>query len=175
MSYYERRLPHWQPDGAALFVTWRLAGSLPGAGAFLGRKFGDFDRELDVAATGPRWLLDDRVAQCVLDALFYGESELGLYRLAAWVLMMNHVHVLIYPETKLARITKAIKNYSARQANVILGRTGQPFWQDESYDHWVRGRREFEQIVRYIERNPVTVGLVEKPEDWRWSSAFVKS
>ncbi len=86
--------------------------------------------------------------------------------------MVNHVHVLIEPEAKLARITKAIKNYSARQANIILGRTGQPFWQDESYDHWVRSREEFEKIVRYIEHNPVAAGIVEKADDWRWSSAF---
>ena len=86
--------------------------------------------------------------------------------------MANHVHILIYPETKLSRITKSIKNFSARQANVILGRTGQPFWLDESYDHWVRGPVELEKIVLYIEGNPVAAGLVERVEDWRWSSAF---
>jgi len=92
------------------------------------------DRELDRAATGPRWLDDERVAQCVVDALRYGEHELHLYRLRAWVLMRNHVHILIYPEADVSRITKAVKNFSARCANKILGRTGQ-FWQDESYDH----------------------------------------
>jgi putative transposase len=127
---------------------------------------------LDLAAAGPRWLLDERVAQCVADALVYGERQLDLYRLQAWVLMVNHVHILIHPEAKLPRITKAIKNYSARQANAILGRTGQPFWQDESYDHWVRTREEFEKIVRYIERNPVAAGLAESVDAWRWSSAF---
>jgi type I restriction enzyme R subunit len=86
--------------------------------------------------------------------------------------MANHVHILIYPEVKLSRITKSIKNFSARQANVILERTGQPFWLDESYDHWVRGPEELEKIVLYIEENPVAAGLVEKVEDWRWSSAF---
>jgi type I restriction enzyme R subunit len=48
----------------------------------------------------------------------------------------------------------------------------QPFWQDESYDHWVRGPEELEKIVSYIEENPVAAGLVERVEDWRWSSAF---
>lgn len=46
------------------------------------------------------------------------------------------------------------------------------FWQDESYDHWVRSGEEFERIVRYIEANPVRAGLLERVEDWRWSSAF---
>ena len=86
--------------------------------------------------------------------------------------MVNHVHILIYPESPLPKITKSIKNYSARQANLILGRTGLPFWQDESYDHWVRGPEELTKIVRYIEGNPVAAGLVNRGEDWRWSSAF---
>jgi hypothetical protein len=77
------------------------------------------------------------VAQVVADALCYGERQLGLYQLRAWVPMVNHVHISIYPEARLSRIAKAIENYSARQANAILGRTGLPFWQDESYDHWV--------------------------------------
>jgi REP element-mobilizing transposase RayT len=132
------------------------------------------DRELAKAATDPRWLLDERVAQCVSKALLYGEKELHLYELRAWALMANHVHILIYPEATLSKITKSIKNFSARQANFILGLTGQPFWQDESYDHWVRGPEELEKVVRYIEENPVAAGLVERVEDWRWSSAFEK-
>jgi REP element-mobilizing transposase RayT len=79
------------------------------------------------------------VWRCVADTLHYGEQPLGLYDLRAWGLMVNHVHILIDPRAELSRITTAVKNFSARQANAILGRTGQPFWQDESYDHWVRG------------------------------------
>jgi type I restriction enzyme R subunit/putative DNA methylase len=177
MSYTERHLPHWQAEGAALFITWRLHGSLPRVPAPIeyqsaGTSFALIDRELDKAATGPRYLLDERVAQCVADALKYGEGKLHLYELRAWVLMANHVHILIYPEAELPKITRSIKNFSARQANTLLGLTGQPFWQDESYDHWVRGPEELERVVRYIEENPVSAGLVERVEDWRWSSAF---
>jgi putative transposase len=137
-----------------------------------GKQFLVSDRELDKAATGPLWLKDERVAQCVVDALKYGEKQLGLYELEAWVLMINHVHILISPKTELRRITRSIKNFSARQANAVLGRTGQPFWQVESYDRWVRGPKAMGRIVHYIEENPVTAGLVERADDWRWSSAF---
>ncbi|MDP8981644.1 MAG: transposase [Acidobacteriota bacterium] len=127
---------------------------------------------MDLATAGPLWLKDERVAHCVVDAFRYGERELSLYELQAWVLIANHVHILIYPKANLSRITKSIKNFSARRANAILGRTGHPFWQDESYDHWVRGADEEVTIVRYIEDNPVVAGLVGSSEDWRWSSAF---
>ena len=176
VPYYERRLPHWQPDGAALFVTWRLHGSLPQSFHSFqdqpaGRAFVAMDRELDRAFHGPCWLKDDRVAHCVIDTFRYGEKQLGLYEARSWVLMSNHVHILLYPKTELAKITKTIKGFSARQANAILDRRGQPFWQNESYDHWVRDRVELEKVVRYIEGNPVSAGLVNRPDDWPWSSA----
>lgn len=176
-EYYQRRLPHWQPEGADVFVTWRLHGTLPHEhGLFIGPSAGHvfvaMDRELGRAATGPRWLEGERIAQCVVDALKYGERELKLYDLHTWVVMANHVHVLIHPHAELARITKAVKNFSARRANEILGRTGEPFWHAESYDHWVRNEQEFNKVIGYIESNPVAAGLVEKPEDWPWSSAF---
>jgi putative transposase len=165
------------PEGAALFVIWRLYGSVPRNVKMLvnqtaGKAFVVADRELDKATAGPRWLQDERVAQCVVDALRYGEKQLGSDGLHAWVLMVNHVHILIDPKVELQRITESTKNFSARQANAILGRTGQPFWKEESYDRWARGPKEMGKIVHYIEQNPVTAGLVERAQDWRWSSAF---
>jgi REP element-mobilizing transposase RayT len=94
-----------------------------------------------------------------------------LYRLAAFVVMSNHVHVLLEPIAPVARITQWIKGTTAREANQLLGRVGGPFWQHESYDHWVRNEKEFQQIVRYIELNPVAAGLVDRIENWPWSSA----
>jgi len=186
LTYYQRHLPHWQPEGAALFITWHLHGSLPRSVQnslaerparrpvlpSSGKAFVAMDRELDRAAAGPRWLEDERIAQSVADALRFGEWQLHLYKLRAWVLMVNHVHILIHPQATLARITKAVKNFSAQQANALLGRAGRPFWQHESYDHWVRSPKELEKIVRYIEENPLKAGLVGRVEDWRWSSAF---
>jgi hypothetical protein len=49
-----------------------------------------------------------------------------------------------------------------------LGRRGKPFWQDETFDHWVRNEREYGKIRFYIEYNPVAAGLVKRPEEWRW-------
>lgn len=85
--------------------------------------------------------------------------------------MPNHVHLLVHPIKPVSQITQAIKSTSARTANELLGRAGHPFWQIESYDHWVRNRDERHRIIRYIERNPVKAGLVDRVEDWPWSSA----
>ena len=177
MDYYERRLPHWHSDQAAIFVTWRLHGSLPRSPRPTvelpaGKAFVTIDRELAKAETGPSWLKDERVAPCVVETLQFGERTLRLYSLQAWVLMANHVHILIEPNAALSRITKSIKTFSAKRANEILGRTGEPFWQDESYDRWVRDRQEFGKIVQCIEFNPVAAGLAQRPEDWTWSSAY---
>jgi putative DNA methylase len=67
---------------------------------------------------------------------------------------------------------KSLKGFTARQANRMLARTGTPFWQKESYDHWVRDEAEWHRIARYIENNPVKAGLVSTPDAYRWSSAF---
>src|SRR5471030_1612743 len=60
---------------------------------------------------------------------------------------------------------------TSRVANRILGRAGTPFWQDESFDHWVRSAEELQDLIAYVENNPVKAGLVETAEEWEWSSA----
>src|ERR1700722_1496893 len=178
MTFYQRHMPHWQPPGQDVFLTWRLHNSLPENYhppknlETNGKVFVAYDRILDRAQTGPCWLKDPRIEQSVLDALDVAQQN-DLLTLRCYVLMTNHVHVLIAPQAPLAKITHQIKGSTARAANLVLGRTGLRFWQDESYDHWVRDPAEFERIRRYIERNPVVAGLAKKAEHWPWSSASV--
>jgi REP element-mobilizing transposase RayT len=107
----------------------------------------------------------------VTDLILKGEKELGYFTLHAFVVMPNHVHLLLTPKVALPRIMNGLKGATAWAANSILNRRGQPFWQDESFDHWVRTEKEFGSIFRYVERNPVSAGLVRQPEEWVWSSA----
>jgi len=67
-----------------------------------------------------------------------------------------------------------LKGTTAREANRLLSRTGEPFWQCESYDHWVRNDVECARIVRYIENNPVKAALTGLAEEFPWSSASEK-
>ena len=177
MYDYKRHLPHWQPDNRPVFLTWRLHGSWPRDVLSVqrdgspGEQFVRFDRELDQAKLGPTWLTQPEIARLVIEAFQYGDVTLKRYTLAEFVIMPNDVHLLLWPQVSLAKITQQIKGYTARRANLILGRKRQPFWQDESYDHWVRDRGEMFRIARYIVHNPARAGLVKRPEDWPWSGA----
>lgn len=134
------------------------------------RMFLKVDRMLDRAELGPVWLKQPEIAGLLEHALLIRYAE--MYSLWAYAIMANHIHVLLKPkgDTTLSSIMQRLKGYTAREANRILRRTGQSFWQDESFDHWVRNRTEFRRIVAYIEDNPVKAGLVKMAEEWRWSS-----
>jgi REP element-mobilizing transposase RayT len=208
-TFYRRNLPHWHPPGAAIFVTWRLKGSLPTSAVKRLREthgllkqeaerrglsieelnlrinkklFAMLDEFLDRAEYGPTWLREPAIANMIQDALL--NTYAHLYKLWAYVIMPNHVHVLVKPKlaipaadamtdgsVSLSDITKRLKGYAAREANKLLGLTGQSFWQAESFDHWPRDEYEFYRIIAYIENNPVKAGLVILAEDWPWSSA----
>jgi REP element-mobilizing transposase RayT len=178
VSFHRRRLPHWQPEGRPLFLTWHLYGSLPRnrfppPGAIsAGKAFVWMDRFLDQAQFGPLWLRRDDLAELVVNSLEYAAHSLDFYGLDAFVVMANHIHVLVSPRVPVPRLLQSVKGYTAREANRVLGRTGEPFWQSESYDHWVRDEAEFERVRAYVEHNPVRAGVVARAEEFRWSSAY---
>ena len=177
MTLYRGRLPHVYETKQPVFLTWRLHGSLPASRHFpggslsSGQAFAVLDRLLDEACSGPVYLRQPALAELVVDAIHYNGQVLGQYTLHAFVVMPNHVHVLITPRVPLPTLTKSLKGITAKQANAILGRTGAPFWQKESYDRDVRDEREFERIRFYIERNPLRAGLAQEASQYRWSSA----
>ena len=174
IDYYSRRLPHWFPENEWLFITFRLHGSLPihscHSDVTAGEDFVRWDRRLDAATVGPTWLKDARVAQIVLDIIMEAQTR-AMCEVGAFVVLSNHVHLLLRPLVPVARIMQSIKGVSALRANKILGRTGEQFWQHESYDRWVRSGQEHRRVRHYIENNPVKAGLVECGDDWAWSSA----
>ena len=178
---HHRRLPHIYPEGKPLFITWHLHGSLPHSSypppgkLNAGQPFDWIDRHLDAARSGPLYLKQEPIAQLVIASIRYNAEQLQHYELHAFVVMANHVHLLVLPRVNPSRFLQSVKGYTAREANRLLGRTGQPFWQAESYDHWVRDDRESDRIRAYIENNPVRAGLVANAEDYLWSSAGRKA
>jgi putative transposase len=177
VTFYERRLPHIYNADQPIFLTWRLHASLPTHRVFpaealtSGQAFAAMDRLLDEARSGAFYLRQPAVADMVVDAVYYNAKTLGQYGLHAFVVMPNHVHLLVTPAVALPRLTKSLKGITAKRANVMLGSTGTSFWREESYDRLVRNEREFERIRNYIEANPVRAGLVMQASEYRWSSA----
>ena len=165
-----RRLPHLHVIGQPLFVTFRLYDSLPANRLFpassvtSGQAFVSMDRLLDQARCGPTFLRQPAIAQLVLASVEYGAAA-EHYQLHSWVIMPNHVHLLLTPQVSVAKLIGSLKAATGKRANLLLQRTGQPFWQDESYDRLVRNGDEFRRIQRYIENNPVTACLAVRPEE----------
>ena len=106
------------------------------------------------------------------------------YDVYAFVVMPSHFHwvfraraewvqELTGKQTPRERIMKGVKSYSASRCN-IARKVSETFWQPESYDHWIRNEQEFFRIINYIEKNPVVAGFVSKPEDWLYSSAYIR-
>ncbi len=135
-------------------------------------------------------LADERQAQIVQDAFLHFAGE--RYTLLAFVVMPSHHHWLFLPDERWAVeavqrsirsdgqrrtareiISHSIQSYTATMCNRARGAAG-PYWQTETFDHWARDEAEMFRIIDYIERNPVKAGLVERPEDWHWSSARIR-
>ena len=97
-------------------------------------------------------------------------------KLLGYVLMPDHVHVVIYPPDglELGRIIGEMKSRSARA--IFLGHpssnpeTKKAFWQKRCYDHNCRTPETAREKINYCHINPVRRGLVAEPGDWRWSS-----
>jgi putative transposase len=179
-GWYSRGyLPHFDHPGLVQGITFRLWDSLP---AHVVASLVEDLQETDDSAKRARveaylnaghgacYLRDPRIAHLVEDALLYFDGE--RYRLIAWGIMPNHVHILIemiegYP---LHRIMHSWKSYTAKKVNQILGRIGR-FWFPEYFDRYIRDECHLASAIHYIHENPVKAGLVEKPEDWPFSSA----
>jgi REP element-mobilizing transposase RayT len=168
-------LPHFDHPGLIQAITFRLADSIPSV--LLEAWHGSIDREhrkradefLD-SGHGNCAMRDPRIARIARDTLFHFDGS--RYRLLAWVIMPNHIHVLI--ETiaghPLDRVVHSWKSYIAKEANKVLGRTG-AFWSSDYFDRYIRDADHFEQAVAYIHENPVKAGLVSRSTDWPWGSA----
>ena len=157
-----------------MFVTFRLHGRLPASRVFPparlthGQAFVAMDRLLDHPKGGPVFLRQPEIAEMVIGALFDGECRFARYELHAFVVMSNHVHLLVTSHVPASTWLGSLKGFTGHEAIRMLNQHGKPFWQDESYDHLIRNDEEFARVQSYIEWNPVKAGLVALPEEFSW-------
>jgi putative DNA methylase len=177
-NWYSRGyLPHFDAPGLIQGVTFRLYDSLPAKVVEAIQTEAQDDAVIRAkiekylnAGHGECYLRDKRIATITEGALHYFDGK--RYRLFAWVIMPNHVHVLIeiFDSFPLDKIVHSWKSYTAIEANKLLNRSGK-FWYREYFDRYIRTREHFSNAVGYIHENPVKAGLVETSEDWQFSRA----
>jgi putative DNA methylase len=176
-------LPHFEGGEIPQFITFRLKDSLPQEVLERWRselRLSDeaaLRRRIEVyldQGHGSAFLKERGVASLVENALLYFDGE--RYRLTSWVIMPNHVHFLATPRLShtLSAIMHSIKSYTAKEANKLLQRRGS-FWQEEYFDRYVRDPEHYEQVINYIEANPVKARLCRTPQEWQFSSARLRN
>lgn len=139
LEVYQRRLPHWRLSGSVYFVTWRLHPDQP--------------------------MLKPNERDLVKSALFHFDGN--RYELLAWVVMHNHVHVIVRPleNYRLQDILRSWKSYSANILQRKFGRRNR-IWQDEYFDRIIRDEAEFLEKAQYILNNPFKTW--PDMEEYRW-------
>ena len=183
-------VPHWTCDNATYHVSFRLADAVPKSQTqqWLRERQSILDnamrmrrdltpqeekkvrylyserieRYLD-AGHGECHLANPKAAETVANALRFFEGK--RYRLHAWCVMPNHVHVIVEPFEKesLSSIIHSWKSYTANECNKLLGLRGQ-FWQKDAYNHIIRTEKEYGFQIQYVWNNPEKAKL----NNWRW-------
>jgi len=178
----QNRLPHWNQDQAAYFVTFRLHDSVPevlmdtwrtqrdqwceeqtwpwsvNTEAEYHKRFSStIDRYLD-AGHGSCLLREPANAGIVAGAFHHYDQH--RYLLHAWVIMPNHVHALVSPGERdsLNRIVAGWKRFTGTRINARTGARG-AFWQKDYFDRLIRDWDRFMNVARYIRRNPIKAKL----------------
>jgi type I restriction enzyme R subunit/putative DNA methylase len=180
-------LPHRDEVGLLQSITFRLADSLPQEKlrsleqslATLPQSSRDLEQRKQIeawldAGIGCCALRHPAVAATVEAALLHHDGE--RYRLLAWCIMPNHVHVLIQPHAPLAGIVQSWKSFTGRwalanNAELELGVPGKSLWMREYWDRYIRDETHLRAVIAYIHQNPVQAGLCPTPSAWPWSSA----
>jgi len=176
-GWHERGyLPHFDAGAVVQTVTFRLADSVPRAlfekAAVVASNDKDrfflFEKHMD-RGLGDCLPSNPEIAEIVRDALAHFDGE--RYRLLAWAIMPNHVHVLVEQIAgyRLGDILQSWK-FSAHAINAARGTTGR-IWSPDYFDRFIRDAMHYANAKYYIEPNPVKAKLVAKPEDWHFSSA----
>ncbi|AFH48909.1 Hypothetical protein IALB_1198 [Ignavibacterium album JCM 16511] len=177
--FHRRNLPHLYFSDGIYFITSRLKNSIPLEkleqlkneslnidDEKQKRLFKKYDALIDSGEYGEKYLNNVKCAEIVKSTLHYPDGK--DYKLICYCIMPNHFHFVIglLPKNKgISKIMQSIKRISARDCNKVLNRSG-AFWQDESFDRWVRDDKELYFVIRYVLLNPMSAGLVDNWYDW---------
>ncbi len=175
--HFKGNLPHMHQDGTMQSVTFRMADSLPQSVCkelqerkdnftkkyphpwdsetklLYWKEIGPMQHRLMDKGYGSCLLKYPEYRQILIDAIAFKDSV--NYDVESYVIMPNHVHMLIRPldKNKIEEILHSIKLFSARRINSLAGRKGE-FWMKESFDRLVRNEDDYKRCYHYILSNP---------------------
>ncbi len=196
-------IPHFDIEGAYQSITYRLADSLPskvlkafsteldkikqisgemGSSPITNSKQLESQRRQKIekyldAGHGSCILKETQIANIIIDNWHFFDKQ--RYELLAYVVMPNHIHVLIktYPEWTLQKVVHGWKSYTAKEIKKVMFKMGEPpippehIWQADYWDRFIRNDQHFFSTIDYIHNNPVKAGLCQSASDWLASSA----
>lgn len=169
--------PHWNQYEKMQFVTFRLNDSIaasmrnqlimyiesfkrlhpepwdPDTWILYRKDISSNTEHLLHAGYGKCYLRNSKVRDIIAEALQYGNMQ--DYYLYAYVIMPNHLHILLQPigDLSLAFIIRRMKSFTAKKINVTLNRRG-TLWQRSYFDRMPRNKDDFTHILDYIQHNP---------------------
>jgi putative transposase len=197
--FHRRKLPHIQPEDSIIFVTFRLALSMPKEyfdnmhfkedelrlsfknclqtaenKLMLSKKlFALQDSYLDKLVHKDNYFLNSSCAKIISDELQIQDTK--MFDLFAYTIMPNHIHILFKPlqdsNGEYYSIAEIMKFVKGRSSRLINLelRRSGKLWLKEYYDHYIRNDQEFNNCVKYIFMNPVKAGLIDKAQNWQWT------
>ena len=120
-------------------------------------------------------VFDNHSGKRIMTLTLEEAKEKYKFILTNFCIMPTHIHLLIRPteKTSLSKIMHWIKTKSAKRWNCIHG-SSDHMWGNRFFSRAIKDYREYENVMNYIDQNPVKAGLVTNPFDWKASSAFHK-
>jgi REP element-mobilizing transposase RayT len=190
ISFYRKKLPHWEVADGIYFVTIRRHGSIPmeiiakirkmslelenlsdGDALNIRRKiFKTMENELDKSDKKCD-LIKSPISKIIIEAI-KNRADKNIWRMVEYVIMPNHIHLFLQCGQKsLAAAIRDFKRWTTSRINMDCPEYSRgPFWQREWFDHWSRSADFDEKFKLYIRNNPAKAGLVKDYKDWPFGS-----
>ena len=191
IGFWRGRLPHWEVEDGRYFVTVHLAGAIPSQGMqriqqlstelqkrednqsaeasmpLMRTIFREMELWLD--RTEHNTLLNNfKIAEIVVEAIHH-RVQFQRWNVYEFVIMPSHIHLFLSVlQGTLKDSMEDFKRWTGHQAAKLAELPNGRFWQDEWFDHWSRSDEQDERIIKYIQQNPVTAGLVQSASDWQY-------